>query len=231
MRSLLSLLRIDWFRYHFVKARYLLLRRKIRVLQSTSSKIGETTLEHNLGAFEHNAAFGCGGRMGLLIYPVIAFHSFHGVDRSRLKALMVGCRTEDDIYWMKAYGFLNTIGFDLISYSSNVLIGDIHDSGLADQSFDIVVLGWMISYTHDPASVVRECGRLLKPGGLIAIGIEHDPNQKDDIISPPRVNPLNTTTDLVRLLTTAFDHQVIFQYDHHNQASGDFSTAVVSLRR
>ncbi len=112
----LLLLRIRRIRFLVVKYRYLFLKNKLRIKNDGSSSIGQKTIVHNLSAFATDAAFGCGERMGLLIYPVVAFYSFMNVDKSTKKVLIVGCRTEDDIFWMKSYGFIDTMGFDLFSY-------------------------------------------------------------------------------------------------------------------
>jgi hypothetical protein len=58
----------------------------------------------------------------------------------------------------------------------------------------------MISYSKDPSTVVRECKRLLKPGGYLGIGIESNPAQKTVGIKPPRVNTLNSVSDLTELV-------------------------------
>ncbi|MEQ9412853.1 MAG: class I SAM-dependent methyltransferase [Cyclobacteriaceae bacterium] len=201
----------------------------MRFNQKGSNNIGEATISHNLSAFNHNAGYGVGQRMGLLIYPIIAYNTFYTIDKSKLKVLLVGCRTEDDIFWMRSYGYSKAIGFDLFSYSDNVIVGDIHKTEFPSQSFDIVLLGWMISYTKDPAGVVKECRRILKDGGLLGIGIEHNPTQDNANLVSPRVNALNSTSDIISLLDTCINHKVIFEYDHYNDKMGDFSTTVVTI--
>lgn len=226
----LLLLRFKRIRFWFVKIRYSFLKNKIRIKQDGSSSIGEKTISHNLDAFKNlPAAFGCGERMGLLIYPVVSYYSFYSIDKTKLKVLIVGCRTEDDIYWMRSYGFRQTMGFDLFSYSKNILVGDIHQTDFADASFDVVLLGWMISYTKDPAAVIMECRRILKKDGIIGIGIDHDPKQDNNNIKAPRVNSLNSTSDIITLLDSTISHKVFLEYNHYNQQYNDFSTTVVSI--
>jgi SAM-dependent methyltransferase len=198
-------------------------------IQNGSPSIGETTINHNLTAFKYNGGYGAGQRMGLLIYPVVAYNTFYLVNKSEQRVLLVGCRSEDDVFWMRAYGYRKAIGFDLFSYSKNVLVGDIHKTEFADESFNVVLLGWMISYTKDPAAVIKECRRILKPGGLLGIGIEHNPNQDNANILPPRVNHLNSTSDIISLLNATIKHKVLFEYDHQNDKDSDYSTAVVSI--
>ncbi len=208
-----SLLKHYNLRYFIINLRYKLLKRNMKFGNFENESIGELTVKHNLSAFNiPRAAFGCGGRMELLIYPLVAYYR---KNRSSIKVLIVGCRSEDDIYWLRSYGFLDTYGLDLFSYSKNILIGDIHNTGFADGSYDVVLLGWMISYTKDPGSVFKECKRILKPGGLFGVGLDHAPNQHIDGIKPPRVNTLNSTTDMKKLMDETIKHKVVFEYDHY----------------
>lgn len=228
-RNLVPFLRFKNIRFWFVKKRYSYLKKNMRFKENGSNKIGEQTVSHNLSAFNSDAAFGCGERMGLLIHPVIAFYSFYTINKSRKQVLIVGCRTEDDIYWMKSYGFTQTFGFDLFSYSPSVLIGDIHKTDFEEDKFDVVLLAWMISYSSDPETVIKECRRILKSGGLLGIGIDHNPNQDYNNLKPPRVNTLNTSQELISLLNSTINHKVLFEYDHYNIKDNDHSTVVISI--
>ena len=225
MSILLGFLRFYPIRLLYVRFRYWWLKKKMRFSEEQSSKIGEQTIAHNLSAFQSPpaAVFGCNGRMGLLIYPVV---SYYVNNRQSRKILIVGCRSEDDIFWMRSYGFVNTMGFDLFSYSNNILVGDIHKTNFEDNSFDVVLLGWMISYSKDPICVITECRRILKPEGLLGIGIDHNPNQDRDGIRPPRVNTLNSTSDITNLLDSTIKHKVVFEYDHYPEE--DYRCVIIS---
>ncbi len=227
--NLISILRYEKIRFFVAKKRYKYLKKNIRFIKDGSSSIGDDTIKHNFGALDSDAAFGCGGRMALLIYPVLAYYGLSTIDRGKKKILIVGCRTEDDILWMKSYGFNQTKGFDLFSYSKHVLVGDIHKTDFENETFDVVLLGWMISYTKDPVTVVKECRRILKTGGLLGIGIEHNPNQINENLGTLRVNPLNSTGDIISLFDSTIKHKVLFEYDHYNQKDNDFSTTVISI--
>ena len=195
-----------------------------------SSDISKRTVGYNLTAFNHGSAFGCGQRMGLMIYPVIAYNSFYKIDKSKLKILIVGCRTEDDIFWMRAYGFSQTFGLDLFSYSKYIWLGDIHGTDFPDESFDVILLGWMIAYSKEPKTVVKECRRILKTGGLLGIGLEYLPTKKTfDKYLGEIPNTLNTTADIISLIDSVTINKVIFEYDHYNQKSGDYGVSIISI--
>ncbi|OHA24448.1 MAG: hypothetical protein A3D50_01465 [Candidatus Taylorbacteria bacterium RIFCSPHIGHO2_02_FULL_44_12] len=221
---LLPLMRLYRVRYWVVWTRFTFLKKKMCFADHNNTQIGEKTISHNLSAFElPRAVFGCGGRMGLLIYPIIGYFS---KNRRSKKILVVGCRTEDDIYWLRAYGFIDTYGFDLISYSSNILLGDIHQTSFPDRTYDVILLGWMISYTKDPHSVIKECQRIMKPKGLLGISLEHNPLQDKEGLGSVRVNNLNCTDDIINLLDSASKHKIVFEYDHYN--NGDQASVVIS---
>ena len=192
-----GLMRINGIRLFVCKLRWRLRKHKLRVHPSMDKAVGEQTVEYNLGAFDEFRAFGMARRMSLLLFPTAAIFKDYLAD---IKVLIVGPRTEDDIIWARSLGMLNTTGLDLFSYSPLILLGDIHNSGITDRSYDAVLLGWMISYSSDPQRVIDECLRILKPGGLLGIGIESSARQKYDGIKPPRMNTLNSPADLAALV-------------------------------
>jgi 2-polyprenyl-3-methyl-5-hydroxy-6-metoxy-1,4-benzoquinol methylase len=48
-------------------------------------------------------------------------------------------------------------------------VGDAHQLGGDDARFDIVIAHTLFSHVSDPASVVADIGRILKPGGRLAV--------------------------------------------------------------
>jgi SAM-dependent methyltransferase len=199
-------LKIDLLRNYYCWIRYRLLKRRIRFSGSGSAGIGEHTIDHNLGALSERAAFGMGNRMALLLYPLAACLRTN----PKAKVLIVGPRTEDDLYWAKALGMLNVRGFDLFSYSPMIDVGDIHQTAYGSGEFDAVVLGWVISYSANPDKMVGECKRLVKPGGYLGFGIESNPQLRmTGKYRPPRVNSLNSAKDVVDLVQA----RVVFVHD------------------
>ncbi|MBA2587459.1 MAG: methyltransferase domain-containing protein [Alphaproteobacteria bacterium] len=207
-RLFFALLYIDKVRFKVSQLRWRFLKKNLHMAQDMDLAVGQNTIDHNLGAFSSNgAAFGMARRMSLLLFPLAALCK----DRLHTtKVLIVGPRTEDDIFWAKSLGLYNTDGLDLFSYSPWIEVGDIHKSGIPSQSYDAVLLGWMISYSSEPGQVIDECRRILKPGGFLGIGIESDATQKARGVQPPRMNALNSPADLAELvkLPIAFSNEL-----------------------
>jgi SAM-dependent methyltransferase len=197
-----------WIRYSFW------LKNKLRILPEGSGGIGQYTVEHNLLALNKRAGFGVGGRMSLLLYPLAAL-----LRRSKEpKVLIVGPRTEDDIYWAFALGIKNVRGLDLFSYSPWIDIGDIHKTDYQDQEFDAVILGWVISYSAEPIALIEECKRIIKRGGYLGFGIESNPEmRRTGKFLPPRVNMLNSSADISLLVRSP----IVFIYDPELSESTD----------
>lgn len=89
------------------------------------------------------------------------------------KVLVIGPRTENDILTLKGFGISNVRGLDLISYSPFVDLGDMHKMPYGDDSFDVIVCGWTISYSSSPANAMKEILRVIKDDGIVAFGLEH----------------------------------------------------------
>jgi SAM-dependent methyltransferase len=197
-RAAYGLLFIDPVRFLFCKIRWTFLKGRIRTLDRHSPSVGHDAVKYNLSAFQHNAVFGMGRRMSLLIFPIAAFLK-EALNSARV--LIVGPRTEDDIFWARSLGLVETTGLDLFSYSRFIQLGDIHRTDYPSGTFDAVLLGWMISYSSDPQTVVDECKRILKPGGYLGIGIESNPAlQGIDPPPAPRKNSLNSPAELMALV-------------------------------
>jgi SAM-dependent methyltransferase len=205
-RTLLQSLKIDPVRNLYCWARYFFLKGRMKVMPVMTDGVGQHTVEHNMSALHFRAAFGMGNRMALLLYPLAA--ALRNVPDA--KVLIVGPRTEDDLYWARSLGVTNVRGLDLFSYSPWIDIGDIHHTSYEDREFDAVILGWVISYSEKPEVLVAECKRITKPGGYLGFGIESNSNQRSTgKYGPPRVNALNSGKDIADIVKES----VVFIHD------------------
>jgi SAM-dependent methyltransferase len=98
------------------------------------------------------------------------------------RILSVGPRSEGELFNLAAHGFLwrRITGLDLISYSPRVLLGDMHAMPFPDGEFDAVVLGWVIAYSEEPVRAAREVLRVIRPGGIVAVGVEYSPLSQEE---------------------------------------------------
>lgn len=125
-------------------------------------------LEHNVRGLDE---FVAGPRTNRLIRPLCAIDRVF-FNASALKALCVGPRTEMELLSLVAQGFQpeNIRGLDLFSYTPWIETGNMHSMPYADDSFDVLIAGWVLTYSSDPEMACREFLRVVKNKGIIAIG-------------------------------------------------------------
>lgn len=182
-------------RFHLVKLRYFFLKRKLKFHRTLDSgNFDRKIVDYN--AVFHDSAFGCGGRMAILLYPL--FGLFYPTYNKKL--LIVGPRTEDDIIWAKAIGFEDVRGLDLFSYSPWIDIGDAHKTDYSNDTFDAVLLSWVLPYTKTPDVMIKEIKRITKNEGFLVVGwhwVSDNNVLRDDGV---RGNTINSFSDVQRLV-------------------------------
>jgi len=97
-------------------------------------------------------------------------------DAPRGRVLDVGCgsclRLEDfrkqgwDVYGQDVDPALKTVAE---AREIPVFIGPLTEAGFSDASFDAIVSNHAIEHMYDPGSILRECRRILKPGGVLVV--------------------------------------------------------------
>ena len=165
-----QLLTIDIIRYTIARLRFFFrvrIFRKLKTFDLESKSISDRTVSHNLKGLKDLAVV----RSLSLIKPVTS------IDRVGInsKVLTIGPRTEGELLSLVGYGFLkkNIIGLDLISYSNWIKLGDMHDMPFEDNSFDVIIMGWVISYSDTPEKAAQEVIRVAKNNAIIAVGVEY----------------------------------------------------------
>ncbi|GAB6053157.1 hypothetical protein JCM17960_19770 [Magnetospira thiophila] len=188
-------------------------------------------------AVEHNArqilARQATLRPWILIRPLL------GLDAVRrrlgaLKVLSVGPRTEEEIIALLGSGFAaeNITAVDLITYSPWISLADMHDLPFADEGFDIVLAGWVLSYSQQPEKAAAEMWRVLRPGGHLAIGCQYVPEEMEENRARGGTDErlYKSPQDIVALFGAA-NLEVVFQSDVAPQDRASRGDIVVVLRR
>jgi SAM-dependent methyltransferase len=158
---------IDYARYRIAYRRYLEAKDTLQISDDRDS-LWDDALAHNMKGLEN---FGAAPRTNRLIRPLYAIDRvFFGA--GQLKALCVGPRTEMELLSLVAQGFKpeNIKGLDLFSYSPWIEVGNMHNMPYPDNSFDVVIAGWVLTYSADPERACREFLRVAANRGIIAIG-------------------------------------------------------------
>lgn len=105
-------------------------------------------------------------------YQVIASHCHSG------KLLDIGCGGGDFAAWMRQQPDWHAYGLERVSamasaayrhYRLPVIVGDQLQLALRSASFDVVTLWTVLEHLADPAQGLRECARILKPGGVLVV--------------------------------------------------------------
>ena len=143
------------------------------------SPVIENAVEHNLKNLVGKVS---------LTRPIVLSMALRSVSYvsnriKKLKVLTIGPRTEAEIFMLTACGFdpANITGLDLISYSDFIKTGDMHDMPFEDNSFDVVILGWVLAYSDDPAKAAQEVMRVATPDAVIAVGCEYTPFTEEEL--------------------------------------------------
>ena len=172
----------------------------IRVFDTPTAGVIDNAIEHNMSGLETLVAL---DRPARLINPLRSIE-YILVNQASMKVLTVGPRTEAELFCLVAAGFApeNIRGLDLISYSSLVDLGDMHDMPYDADSFDVIVLGAVLAYSSDNLKVAAEVRRVARPGAFIAVGCEFNPASNEELNAerPIRVDGTRfyTTEDVLR---------------------------------
>ena len=153
-------------------------------------------------------------RMHRLLRPLTAIETLSKDTR----ILLIGPRNESDLWLLKGYGFSleNLRGLDIISYSPLIDLGDMHATSYPDDSWDAVVLGWVLTYSLEPERVAKEVLRIVKPGGLVAIGLEYSVLQRDDVeaLTGYKLGRSERINSVVQILELFSGHVKHVYYSH-----------------
>ena len=164
-RELVGRLRL----FYFVK-----LRGKLKSIDSADGL--PATVKHNMRGLKGFA----GVRMDKIIKPLSVIETLN----PNSKLLVIGPRNEGDLLCFMGHGFKKQglRGLDLITYSPLIELGDMHAMKYDDNTWDAVICGWTISYSKSPEKFAKEAIRVVKNGGIVAIGLEYSNINYDDSV-------------------------------------------------
>ncbi|RED49677.1 class I SAM-dependent methyltransferase [Aestuariispira insulae] len=175
-----------------------------------NSPVIENAVEHNLKNLIGKVS------MSRPLVLSMALRSISWVSRriKKLRVLTIGPRTEAEIFMLIACGFdpANIKGLDLISYSDFIETGDMHQMPFEDDSFDVIILGWVLAYSDDPARAASEVMRVAAPDAVIAVGCAYTPFSEEELMAQGSLvahgGKYNSADDILRL----FEDQVARVY-------------------
>ena len=220
----MQIYKIRLIRVIVVKLRAFILVKILRRLKLSNAKDAfGVTVKHNL-----KSLYQCNERVNLLIKPLVAIEKIN----KDSKVLIIGPRNENDLFMLNSHGVKmnNITGLDLISYSSKILLGDMHAMNFEDDYFDAVIFGWTLSYSSDPKKAIDEIIRVCKDGALVAVGVEYSGMTEKDSVGllgysiqeyDKLQDRINTTKQINNLFGERLKH-VYFNHDaplkrHHTK--------------
>ena len=194
------------------RLRWAMARNQIQTVESDQSVT--ETIQHNMKSLKDFS--NC--RIELLIRPLSVLETV----RHARSVLLIGPRNENDLLIASTYLDLPlecVRGLDLISYSKQIDLGDMHDMPYEDNSFDVVICGWTMSYSNQPQQLADEMMRVCKLGGVIAVGLEYSTLNEDDYqkllgysLAIPGVQRINSVGAINELFGDSIDNQ-FFSHD------------------
>lgn len=157
---------------------------RLQVHGAMDEGVFRDTVEHNIEGIKNSIPYLASlSRSEMVLRPVMCLDHVYSYQRQsvfpELSVLLIGSRTEYEVLNAMAYGIAPSQlkAVDLISYSPWITPGDMHQLPFPDDSFDVIVMGWVLNYSNTPVKVANEIIRVAKNGAVVSIG--NDCNTKE----------------------------------------------------
>lgn len=150
---------------------------KLQISEHVNPGSFDETIAHNVEGITNSLnSLPSLERSELVFRPVMAIDRVYRYAERRvypnLSMLLIGSRTEYEVFCALGYGVepANLKAVDLISYSPWITPGDMHALPYQENSFDIIIMGWVLAYSSTPRVVAQEIVRVAKKNCVISIG-------------------------------------------------------------
>jgi hypothetical protein len=159
------------------RMKHLLAQGALRRLAGDVEQVAANTIDYNIEGAMSAADL---DRPSMMFDVVKAIGRVNG-NIAALDVLSIGPRSEIEIFGMAAAGFHpdRIKAVDLFSYSPYVDLGDMHRLPYPDNSFDVVFLGWVLSYSRDQAAVAQELTRIGRDRAIIVLAGDYSDDNRD----------------------------------------------------
>ena len=185
-----------------------------------SAKVADNTVDYNIAGAITAVA---------LDRPAIMVNVVTSIERvwknvSSLDTLTIGPRSEIEIFAILASGFdaARLKALDLFSYSPYVDVGDMHAMPYSDNAFDVVFVGWVLSYSRDQAAAAREIFRVCRNRAIVVIAGDYS----DDTRDRPTFNNDTTHMQSTDQILNLFEGHVGNVYFRHDPEQPEISMAM-----
>ncbi len=173
---------------------------------------GDNAIEHNIdyikSLFNFKKIYNKfnGKRTDIPIYPLRALYN---LKFSEMNVLSIGPRVESEIFKLISLGFdyKKIKSIDIQTYSNLIKLGDMINIPFKDDSFDLIVVGWVLTYTNNPKKCIEEIIRVSKKGCLVSMCHSHSKN-KNQVYSS---EDLNSSEKIISFFNQN-SNKVIFNY-------------------